>query len=87
MNSNQDDTEPKRGKFKDYLQYSAIGIEMGLSVVVGVLIGSWLDEKFDTAPWFLFFWLLCGFAAGMRSIFKLVKIQLQKSKESEDEPE
>ena len=30
-----------------------MGLELGLSVVVGFLIGSWLDEWLDTKPWFL----------------------------------
>ena len=33
--------------------YSSMGLELGLSVVVGFLIGSWLDEWLDTKPWFL----------------------------------
>ena len=30
-----------------------MGLELGLSVVVGFLIGSWLDGWLDTKPWFL----------------------------------
>ncbi len=56
-----------------YLQYSAIGIEMAASVVVGGLIGYWLDGYFGTEPWLLLFWLTCGVIAGFRSLYRLAK--------------
>ena len=65
-----------------HLQYSAIGIEMAASVAVGGLIGYWLDEYFGTEPWLLFFWLVCGVAAGFRALYRLTK---KVRREQEDE--
>jgi len=62
--------------------YSSMGLELGLSVVVGFLIGSWLDEWLATEPWFLLVFGIAGIVAGYRSIFRLVK-RVQADSESE----
>ena len=50
-----------------------MGLEVGLSVVVGFLIGTWLDEWFETEPWFLLIFGIAGIIAGYRSMFRMVK--------------
>ncbi len=50
-----------------------MGLEIGLSVVVGFLIGTWLDEWLKTAPWFLLIFGIAGIIAGYRSMFRMVK--------------
>ena len=50
-----------------------MGLEVGLSVVVGFLIGTWLDEWLETAPWFLIIFGVAGVIAGYRSMFRMVK--------------
>ena len=50
-----------------------MGLEVGLSVVVGFLIGTWLDEWLETAPWFLLIFGIAGVIAGYRSMFRMVK--------------
>ena len=49
-----------------------MGLEVGLSVVVGFLIGTWLDEWLVTAPWFLIIFGIAGIIAGYRSMFRMV---------------
>ena len=56
-----------------WMMYSSMGLELGLSVVVGFLIGSWLDEWLGTEPWLLLVFGIAGITAGYRSIFRLVK--------------
>lgn len=68
-----------------YMKYSAIGIEMGMSVAAGALIGYFLDVYFGTEPWLLLFWLLCGIGAGFRSLIRLSRKFLQESKENENQ--
>ena len=53
--------------------YSSMGLELGLSVVVGFLIGSWLDKWLETGPYFLLIFGIAGIIAGYRSIFRLLK--------------
>ena len=50
-----------------------MGLEVGLSVVVGFLIGTWLDDWLNTAPWFLIIFGIAGIIAGYRSMFRMVK--------------
>tara|TARA_Y100001970_G_C13873680_1_gene670308 strand:- start:323 stop:541 length:219 start_codon:yes stop_codon:yes gene_type:complete len=56
-----------------WLIYSSMGLELGLSVVVGFLIGSGLDKWLKTEPYFLIIFGIAGVIAGYRSIFRLVK--------------
>ena len=61
------------GKNPKWVMYSSMGLELGLSVVVGFLIGSWLDGWLGTDPWLLLVFGTAGIVAGYRSIFRLVK--------------
>ena len=50
-----------------------MGLEIGLSAVVGFLIGTWLDKWLETTPWFLIIFGISGIIAGYRSMFRMVK--------------
>lgn len=50
-----------------------IGLEMGVSVAVGFLGGSYLDEKLRTDPWLSGIGLILGITAGFRSLYRLAK--------------
>ena len=63
-----------------------MGLELGLSVVVGFLIGSWLDDWLDTKPWLLLVFGVSGIIAGYRSIFRLVKKVKADSEQEHDSP-
>lgn len=59
-----------------------MGLEVGLSVVVGFLIGSWLDKWLGTEPWLLLVFGIAGIIAGYRSMFRMVK-RIQSESETE----
>ena len=63
--------------------FSSMGMELGLSVVIGFLIGSWIDEWLETEPWFLLIFGFAGIIAGYRSVFRLVK-KVQSEMKEED---
>ena len=63
--------------------FSSMGMELGLSVVIGFLIGNWLDAWLETDPWFLFIFGASGIIAGYRSIFRLLK-KVQSEMKEED---
>ncbi len=71
--------ENKVSRWYGYLKYSSIGLEMGLSVGAGALIGYWLDSKLGTKPWMFVFWFFCGLVASFRSLFKLAKKYMKNS--------
>jgi len=69
------------------LMYSSMGVELGLSVVVGFWLGSWLDGLFGTDPWLLFIFGFAGIAAGYRSLYRLHRrVQREDQSESAEPP-
>ena len=63
---------PKR-PMQQYLRYSAVGIEMGLSVVAGLFIGKVLDDYLGTQPWLTLVFLILGCVAGFRAIYRTAR--------------
>lgn len=53
--------------------FSQVGVTIGASVLVGVLLGQYLDDKFGTEPWFLLAFSILGVGAGIRSLFNIAK--------------
>lgn len=51
----------------------SLGIEIALSVAVGLLGGSWLDKKFGTYPWLTAIGLAYGVAAAGRAVYRALK--------------
>jgi ATP synthase protein I len=66
--------------FDALLTYGTLGIEMGLSLVIGLGIGYYLDRYLGTSPVFLIIFMIFGLAAGMKRLYKL-----WKKAEKEDE--
>ena len=52
-------------------RYASVGIEFGVSVVLGYLLGRWLDQRFGLAPWGTPVGVILGFSAALRSLLKL----------------
>lgn len=46
---------------------------LAISPVLGWYIGSWLDEKFDSKPYLMYLFILLGFVAGFREVFRIIK--------------
>ena len=65
------------------LTMSAVGLEFGVSVVLGYFVGHWLDGKAGTAPWLMVAFIGLGFAAGLISTIRSVKRAEQKLEEDE----
>lgn len=55
------------------LRFSAVGIEMGVAVLLGYGAGWWLDRKFDTKPYLMLVMLLLGIAAGFLAIYRVAR--------------
>ena len=65
---------------------SAVGLEMGVSVLLGYGAGWWVDGKLGTEPWGGIVGICLGFAAGVRSMWRLAKqIEYEASLETEDQ--
>jgi F0F1-type ATP synthase assembly protein I len=52
-------------------RYASVGLEFGLSVVIGYLLGAWLEARYGFAPWGALGGVVLGFIAAVRSLLRL----------------
>ena len=64
------DRQDRRTLFRELGKYSALGLELAISVILGLAIGYYLDKWLGTGPWMTVIWLGFGFAAGVRSLYR-----------------
>jgi F0F1-type ATP synthase assembly protein I len=68
-----DHLAPHGAKTRAYYQtvsFSAAGIELGLSVVIGALLGHWFDGLAGTDPLLMLLMTILGFTAGVRAMVR-----------------
>ena len=63
---------------------STVGLELALSMAVGLLGGRWLDSKLGTGPWLQWIGFGFGLAAGAMSLYTVIR-SLRASMEDEDD--
>ena len=68
---------------KNVINASVVGFELAGSIVVGFLIGRWIDLNFGTFPVFILFFLFCGCIAGFRFLYKFAKKNISEENELE----
>ena len=66
----RENRQDRKAFFRELGKYSALGLEMALSVVIGLGIWYYLDKWLGTAPWLMILWIGFGFAAGVRSLYR-----------------
>ena len=60
-------------------RYGAVGIEFGLAIGLGFLIGDWLDREAGTEPYLMILFVVLGAAAGMKALLRIArKVDLEK---------
>ncbi|GAB5047299.1 AtpZ/AtpI family protein [Thermodesulfovibrio sp. TK110] len=64
---------PKKSIFKVILEASALGINFVLCVIIGIAVGYLIDKFINTFPLFSIIFLMAGFVAGIREIFRVVR--------------
>ena len=69
----------KRNKERSKMMaYSHLGIEFGLSIILPVLLGNYLDKKFNISPLILIIGLILGFTGGL---YRLIHITSQMNED------
>jgi len=68
------------------LSATSIGLEMAVSVVLPLLVGIWLDRRYQTTPWLMLVCLGFGFAAGVRAVWRHVAASDRDARESDEPP-
>jgi ATP synthase protein I len=66
--------------------YGTIGLEIVLSVLLGLFIGMKLDDWLGTKPWMTLLWFGFGCAAGGRAVYRSWK-QMQAAAKREEAEE
>ncbi len=79
--SEDDNKKGKLKPFRDLYLISAIGIQLVVSIFIGLAFGVYLDNKFGTTPIFIFIFLLFGIAAGFINLFRVSKGYKNKNDE------
>lgn len=58
---------------KQFAIYLTIPFVLAVPPILGWLVGTWLDEKLHTKPYFMYFMILLGFAAAFREFYRIIK--------------
>ena len=73
------------GHFSDQWKFIILVPQFGLTIVVSVLLsayaGYWLDEYFQTLPFFTISGVALGFACGLRAGWKLINRSLPRKQD------
>ena len=73
VSATPDRTARKAKSAYNALNASSVGLEMGISVGLGLLVGYYLDKWLHTSPWMMILWMLLGLVAGFRGVFRAIK--------------
>jgi F0F1-type ATP synthase assembly protein I len=53
--------------------HSTVGLELALSILFGLYVGQWLDERFSGGGWYSAIGFGFGLAAGGRAVYRALK--------------
>ncbi len=53
---------------------AAMAAQLVLAIILGFLLGHWLDGLLHTTPWLAIFGVLIGIVAGFMGLFHLSKV-------------
>jgi hypothetical protein len=59
--------------YREYLYHSVSGLEVGVGVAMGAILGHFADGHFGTDPWLTLIGLVLGMIHGGRVMYKLAK--------------
>lgn len=58
--------------------YGAVGFQLAISVVGGLLLGNWVDKRLETSPWLALLGLIIGSIGGFYNLIKLLNWNQQR---------
>ena len=64
---------------------SQLGFVLVAAVLIGIVGGAWLDERFGTSPIWLFVGSVLGMASGMYSVWQMGKYLLERMAKKKDD--
>jgi len=80
---NQKQNNKKRRKsLSTWVEFTQIGLQMGVVITAGVLLGLWLDEKFPNK--YKAFTIILSLFSVFASLYMVIKKALRMSKQEEN---
>lgn len=61
-------------------EFAGIGLQMGMTIVVFVFGGIWLDNHLHTSPWFVIVCTFAGAFGGFYSIYRRVMASQRRNR-------
>lgn len=71
--------------YRTYIKTSAVGLEFGLSIGVGALLGYFFDKYFASSPYGLLVGIVIGSIAAVKRLWMFVKSYIEKNGNNNDE--
>ena len=72
-------------KWQAALNIIGVGWSVGLSILLGVFGGLWLDNKFNTKPVFVLAGLFLGFVVAIYGIYRVLLPLLKDEEDKEND--
>ena len=69
---------------KTYGTARRLGTDFVSAVIVGLVLGYWIDRFFETTPIFLIIFLILGALAGFRNVYKYATKVISKDNNGDD---
>lgn len=69
--------------WKGFGKYSTVGLDLALSILVGLFGGRWLDRKLGTGHWLTMVGFGFGLAAGARTVWRALQSANREAEEQE----
>lgn len=74
---------PRLAAMKAMGGVGTLGLEVALSIMVGLFGGQWLDGRFGTSPWLTLLGSAFGLAAAIRAILRQMRIMKKEADKEE----
>ena len=65
--------KPRNKAYRAFATAGSLGFVMAAFILVGYYIGSYLDKRLGTDPWFLLLFLLLGIVGGFMEYLQILK--------------
>jgi ATP synthase protein I len=83
----RDEFEERGKQYRQMMKTHVGGMEVGLSVVVGALLGYWADRRFGTMPWGTLIGLALGCLTAGKVLYDISKKSLADAAREDAEAE
>lgn len=65
--------EDKQNRARQIGVYITIPFVLAVPPILGWFIGNWLDQILKTGPYLMYLFLVLGFVAGFRELYRIIK--------------